>query len=449
MTFELPAIHDRVISLDVHSRQITVCALIVEETAISRLIHQQYGTFKRELSDMAQWILDLNPDRVVMESTGIYWMAPYEALEKVGIIPIVVNPRHVKSLKGHKTDISDAHRLALLARADLLKGSFVPPKKFRDLRILSRQRKNYVNQLASLKNRLQSLLTAIGVRLGTVVSDIHGKSARAMIKAIIDGKEPEAIILLASNRLKASKAELLDAVQANMTPQHKFVLADLMHRIEQAEAGIAEYEKQLLDGLEEERPYLEILQTIPGIGRVGAAMLLVEIGTDMSVFGKAKRAASWIGLSPGNNESAGKRKSGRTTKGNSYAKTLLVEFAHAARRTDSVFKAKFQSLVGRTGFKRAIIAVAHKILRTVFALLKNRVAYKDSSVDYEALVAKRNAPRWIRQLKKAGFLDKILEEYLREKAAKALFEEAKALREKEAGAPPDKEGAHLYTKVSA
>ena len=419
MAFDLPTIYDRVISLDVHSRQITACALIVEENSISRLIHQQFGTFKRELSEMAQWALELRPEAVVMESTGIYWIPPYEALEKVGIKPIVVNPRHVKALKGHKTDVSDSHRLALLTRADLLKGSFVPPKKFRDLRVLSRQRKKYVNQLASLKNRLHSTLSTIGVRLGTVVSDIHGKSARAMIKAIIAGKEPEAVILLASKRLKASKAELLDAVQANMTEPHQFVLEDLMLRIEQAEAGIAQYDQKLVEELVEERPYLEILQTIPGIDLVGAAMLLIEIGTDMSVFGNVKRFASWVGICPGNNESAGKRKSGRVTKGNVYVKTMLVEFAHAARRTDSVFKVKFQSLVGRIGFKRAIIAVAHKLLRTIFSMLKNREVYKDTTVDYEALIAKRNAPRWVRQLKKAGYFDQIAENAIREKEAKA------------------------------
>ena len=442
MAFDLPTIHNRVVSLDIHSRQITACALIVEENTIRRLIHQQFGTFKCELDEMVQWIQELRPDAVSMESTGIYWKAPYNALEKAGIIPIVVNPRHVKNLKGHKTDVSDSHRLALLTRADLLRGSFVPPKKMRDLRMLSRQRKKYVDQLVSLKNRLHSILTEIGVRIGTVVSDIHGKSARAMIKAIIDGKEPEVVIRLASNRLKASKEELFDAVQGDMTPWHKFVLTDLMQRIEQAEAGIAQYEKKLLEGLEEERPYLEILQTIPGIDRVGAAMLLVEIGTDMSVFGKDDRLAMWVGLCPGNNESAGKRKSGRTTKGNRHARSLLVEFAHAASRTASVFKTKFQSLRGRIGFKRAIVATAHKLLRTIFAVLKNRVVYRDSSVNYEALLAKRNAPRWIRELKKAGYLDKIVEDYLREK-------DAETFREKDAETFREKEGTHDRKKVGA
>ena len=238
-----------------------------------------------------------------------------------------------------------------MARAGLLRGSFVPPAKLRELRLISRQRQKLVGQLASEKNRLHKVLTDSGIRLGVVVSDLHGKSARLMVKAIIAGQPPEAIIKLASRRLKASREEIFDALQGEMTASHRFVLNELMQHIEYIEQCIARFDAQLLEGLQEQAPILALLQTLPGVDRIGAAMLIVEIGTDMAAFGSPDRLASWVGICPGNNESAGKRKSGRLRKGNTYVRRLLCEFAHAASRTQSTFQSKFQSLVIRKGYK--------------------------------------------------------------------------------------------------
>jgi transposase len=339
-----------------------------------------------------------------MESTGMYWKSPYAALEAVGIRAKVVNARHVKNVPGRKTDVADAHWLATLSRAGLLRGSFVPPAKLRQLRLIARQRQKLVSQLASEKNRLHKALTDGGIRLGVVVSDLHGQSARAMIKAIIAGQAPHEVVKLASRRLKASREEIFDALQGELTASHRFVLGELMDHIEEIEARIARFDARLLAELESERDVLALLQTIPGVDLMGAAMLLVEIGTDMAVFGNAERLASWVGICPGNNESAGKRKSGRVRKGNLYVRRLLCEFAHAASRTRSVFKSKFQSLVVRRGHKRAIIAIAHKILRTIFFMLARREHYRDSATDYEALSVRRNAPRWIKALTRFGFI---------------------------------------------
>ena len=243
-----------------------------------------------------------------------------------------------------------------------------------------------------------------GIRLGVVVSDLHVKSARAMVKAIISGQTPRVVLKLASTRLKASREEILDALQGDLTASHRFVLDELMHHIEEIEARIARFDARLLSELESERNTLALLQTIPGVDLIGAAMLLVEIGSDMDAFGSADRLASWVGICPGNNESAGKRKSGRVRRGNLYVRRLLCEFAHAASRTQSVFKSKFQSLLVRRGYKRAIIAIGHKILRTIFFMLKRREHYRDSATDYEALSVQRNAPRWIKALTKFGFI---------------------------------------------
>ena len=401
---ELVALYKRVIGLDIHQAQITACALIEEPDGSTRIEQRQFGGFKKDRRELAEWVASLFPDEVVLESTGIYWKSPYAALEAVGIRAKVVNARHVKNVPGRKTDVGDAHWLATLARAGLLRGSFVPPAKLRELRLIARQRQKLVGQLASEKNRLHKVLTDSGVRLGVVVSDLHGQSARAMVKAIIAGQSPQEVIKLASRRLKASREDIFDALQGDLTGSHRFVLDELMRHIEEIEARIARFDTRLLSELESERNALALLQTIPGVDLIGAAMLLIEIGTDMDVFGNADRLASWVGICPGNNESAGKRKSGRVRKGNLYVRRLLCEFAHAASRTTSVFKSKFQALVVRRGYKRAIIAIGHKILRTIFFMLQRREHYRDSAIDYEALSVQRNAPRWIKSLTKFGFI---------------------------------------------
>lgn len=401
---ELAALYKRVIGLDIHQAQITACALLEEPDGTMRIEQRQFGGFKRDRRELAHWVASLKPEEVVMESTGIYWKSPYAALEAVGIRAKVVNARHVKHVPGRKTDVGDAHWLATLARAGLLRGSFVPPAKLRELRLIARQRQKLVGQLAAEKNRLHKVLTDSGIRLGVVVSDLHGQSARAMVKAIIAGQPPHAVLKLASRRLKAAREEIFDALQGELTASHRFVLDELMRHIEEIEARIARFDARLLAELESEHNALALLQTIPGVDLIGAAMLLVEIGTDMDAFGSAERLASWVGICPGNNESAGKRKSGRVRKGNPYVRRLLCEFAHAASRTTSVFKSKFQSLLVRRGYKRAIIAIGHKILRTLFFMLKRREHYRDSATDYEALSVQRNAPRWIKSLIKFGFI---------------------------------------------
>jgi transposase len=401
---ELVALHKRVIGLDVHQAQITACAILEEADGTTRIEQRQFGAFKRDRRALADWAASLRPDEVVMESTGIYWKSPYAALEAIGIRGQVVNARHVKNVPGRKTDVGDAQWLATLARAGLLRGSFVPPMLLRELRLISRQRQKLVGQLASEKNRLHKVLTDGGIRLGVVVSDLHGQSARAMVKAIILGQAPNEVLQFASRRLKASREEIFDALQGELTDSHRFVLDELMRHIEEIEARIARFDVRLLDGLKGERNTLALLQTLPGVDLIGAAMLLVEIGADMDAFGTADRLASWVGICPGNNESAGKRKSGRVRKGNLYVRRLLCEFAHAASRTKSVFQSKFKSLIVRRGHKRAIVALAHKILRTIFFMIKRREHYRDSATDYEALSVQRNAPRWIKALTRFGFI---------------------------------------------
>lgn len=401
---DLIPLYKRVLALDVHHAKITACAIVEHEDGRQEVMRRDFGAFKRDRRALAQWALEIAPEVVVMESTGVYWKSPFAALEAVGIVACVVNARHVKAVPGRKTDMADAEWLATLARAGLLRGSFIPRADFRQLRLVSRQRQKLVGMLSAEKNRLHKVLVDAGIRLSVVVKDIHGQGARAMIKALLEGK-PMHEVLDAKGRLRASREELFEAVSTEqLTPTHCFVAKQISQHIEQIEQRIAEMDRYLLHGLQGWQPQLTLLQTIPGIDVQGAAMLLVEIGADMSVFGSAERLASWVGICPGNNESAGKRKSGRIRRGNAWVRRLLCEFAQAAARTRCALKAKFESLAVRKGRKKSVIALAHKMLRIIYAMLAGGVPYQDRNVDYEALTVARNAPRWIKMLRKHGFI---------------------------------------------
>lgn len=401
---EIAPMYKRVIGLDVHQAKISACAVIEQADGTLAVEHREFGGFKRDRRILAQWARECCPDVVVMESTGIYWKSPYAALEKIGIAAWVVNARHVKNVPGRKTDVGDAHWLATLARAGLLRQSFIPPADIRYLRLVARQRQKLGGMLSSEKNRLHKLLADAGIRLNVLVSDIHGQAGRAMVKALIEGKNAHEVLNLAG-RLRASREQLFDALQPEeLSGPHLFVLKEVMTHIEELEARMARFDQALIQGLEVWRPQLILLQTIPGIDLMGAAMLLVEIGTDMNSFGSAEKLASWVGICPGNNESAGKRKSGKTRKGNAWVRRLLCEFAQAAARSRCALKDKFAALNIRKGHKKSIVALAHKMLRTLFAMLKNNTPYQDKVVDYEALSVQRNAPRWIKMLVKHGFM---------------------------------------------
>jgi transposase len=401
---DITPIHKRVIGLDIHQNKVSACALAEQADGSVTVEQREFGGFKRDRKSLAQWVQSIVPDVVVMESTGIYWKSPYAALEKVGIAAWVVNARHVKTVPGRKTDVADAQWLATLARAGLVRASFIPPATVRHLRLIARQRQKLGGMLASEKNRLHKLLADAGIRLNVLVSDIHGQAGRAMVKALIAGL-PMSDILDRAGRLHATRAELFEALQPEeLSVQHLFVLTEVMAHIEYLETMMARFERTLLNGLKDWQPQLILLQTIPGIDAMGAAMLLVEIGPDMDSFGNAQRLASWVGICPGNNESAGKHKSGKTRKGNAWVRRLLCEFAQAAARSRCALKDKFATLAIRKGHKKSIVALGHKMLRIIYAMLSNGTPYQDRTVDYEALSVQRNAPRWIKMLTKHGFL---------------------------------------------
>jgi transposase len=402
---DLIPIHERVVALDIHQAVITACAIVADADG-ARIEERSFETFKRGLRALVDWCRQIKPEVVAMESTGVYWKSAHAWLERAGFKCLVVNAHHVRNVPGHKSDISDPRWLAMLTRAGILKPSFVPPEKLRRLRVVSRQRQKVVGMLAAEKNRLGKVLADAGIRLGVVVSDIHGKSGRAMTGALIAGATPEEALAFASPRLKTPPEEIAAALEGEISAEHAFVLREIRSHIVFLEQSIARLETHLVAGLDspEEKNALALLQTVPGIDRIGAAMLLVEIGTNMGLFSGSDRLASWAGMCPGNNRSAGKRKNERQRKGNTYVRRLLCEFVQAARKTACAFQAKHRALVIRRGFKRAIMACAHKMLRVIWAMLLRNQPYRDAAVDYEALSVRRNAPRWIKALKQFGYL---------------------------------------------
>ncbi len=392
------------VALDVHPHKLMVCVIHEDEPELIQVELREVGGFKRDQRTMAQWVVGFHPEVVVMESKGIDWKSPYAALEKAGLSPWVVNARHVKGVPGRKTDVCDAQWLATLARSGLLQGSFVPPAQFRELRVISRQMQKETGILAAEKNRLNKVLSEAGIRLSGVISDIHGKSGRAMIKGLIQGESPKQVLRYADKRLKATEEELIDALEGDLTDSHRFTLTQLLEHIEFIEAQISRYRQQLIAGLAPQQAIVQTLQTLPGMDEDAAAMLLVEISDDMEAFGSPNHLASWAGLCPANNESAGNRKAGKKRKGNPYVRRLLCEVAQAAAKTRSSLADQFKNWCARRGYKRALLALAHKLLRIVFFMIQCGEHYRDAKINYEELSVKKNAPRWIRMLKKYGYM---------------------------------------------
>jgi transposase len=295
--------------LDVHKGVVT-CTLLKEDSqGVLVKETREFPTFRRQLEELAGWLKSAEVELAVMESTGIYWKAVYEALEDAGLKVFVVNAMHVKKVPGRKTDVQDSEWLAELARCGLLRASFIPPKDLRQLRLLTRYRSKLSGYLAGEKNRLHKILDDCGVRLGCVVSDIDGVCARKMILALIEGKKgPEEIARLAHGRLKAKQPEIILALDGRMSDRHRFLLRRIESHIRWLEKQMGQIDSQVVAAMEPYRKEWELMQTIPGIDEIGAAMLLAEIGTDMTRFGSSDKLSSWAGMCPGNNETAGKKK---------------------------------------------------------------------------------------------------------------------------------------------
>ena len=313
-------------------RLLYVLTVLTEQADGSLSKHQrQFNGFQRDVREMVTWLQSLGVELVIMESTGIYWKSVYAALEAAGIPAHVVNARHVKNVPGRKTDIADSEWLAQLGRFGLVRPSFIPPKDLRELRLVSRYRQKLSQMQASEKNRLHKILDDAGIKLGAVVADIDGVSARAMIGGLIAGLPLDQLAEMAKGVLRHKREELALSLEGELTARHRFVLEQIEAHTRYLEAELARLDAYLIEAMEPYRDYWQLLQTIPGIDQIAAAMILIEIGDDLSAFANARHLASWAALCPGNHESAGKRKTGKTRKGNHAIRYLLCEAANAAR----------------------------------------------------------------------------------------------------------------------
>lgn len=400
------SIVQRCAGLDVHRRIVVATILIEQPDGSLKEETREFGTFRKYRRELAQWLKAKHIELTVMESTGVYFKAIYAELEAAGLKVQVVNARYVKQVPGRKTDVKDSQWLASLARCGLLKPCFIPTRDLRELRLVTRYRLKLQGQLASEKNRLHKVLDDAGINLGSVVSDINGVSAQLIIQGLIDGKPLKDLVQCAKGRLKAKKPEIEASLDGTLSNRHLFLLQHLQKHIRYLEQELLQIDTTLFEAMKPYQKQWELLQTIPGIDQISAAMMIAEIGIDMQQFGSPEKLASWAGMCPGNNESAGKKKRSSTRQGNRTIRRLLCESSHAARMSNCQFKGKYAGLVIRRGSKRSIVAVGHKILRVIYAILAESKPYRDPDIDYEALIVEKNASRWLKALKKYGFLPK-------------------------------------------
>jgi transposase len=391
--------------LDVHQATVVACLLMVRKDGRVQKQMRTFGTTTRELVCLREWLLSEGCTHLAMESTGVYWKPVYAILE--GALAIVVaNSQHVKKVPGRKTDVKDAEWLADLLCHGLLRPSFVPPKPIRELRDLTRYRRKLVESQAAERNRLLKLLETANIKLSSVATDVFGVSGRLMLRALIEGKAtPQEMAELAKRKLRNKIPQLELALEGRVEEHHRFLLKLQLERLESAEKDLETLEQRIQEKLKPYAAQLALLQEIPGVDWTLAAVIIAELGVDMSVFANVSQLTSWAGVCPGNNESAGKRKSSRIPKGNVYLKTALVEAANCAAKAKGTYlRDKFYRLKARRGYKRAAVAIAHKILVAIYHMLSQQVSYNDLGDLYLDKLNKNHLTRnLVHRLERLGY----------------------------------------------
>ena len=391
--------------LDVHQATVVACLLKVQKDGSVQQQKRTFGTTTRELLGLRDWLFSQGCTHLAMESTGVYWKPVYAVLE--GQLEIVVaNAQHVKKVPGRKTDVKDAEWLADLLCHELLRPSFVPPKPIRELRDLTRYRRKLVQSQAAERNRLLKLLESANIKLASVATDVFGISGRLMLRALIEDKaSPREMAELAKKKLRSKIPELELALEGRVEEHHRFLLKLQLDRLESVEKDLEVLEQRIQQKLEPYAAQLALLDEIPGVDWTLAAVIIAELGINMGVFENVSQLASWAGVCPGNNESAGKRKSSRIPKGNVYLKTALVEAAHSAARAKGTYlRDKFYRLKARRGYKRAAVAIAHKILVAIYHMLSQQVSYNDLGDLYLDKLNKHHLTRnLVHRLERLGY----------------------------------------------
>lgn len=398
-------LYERCAGLDVHKRNVLVCATTPDSQGQRHKERRTFSTMTPELLRMRHWLQDLGVTHVAMESTGSFWKPIFNILEGHMEV-LVVNAQHLKAVPGRKTDVKDAEWIADLLQHGLLRASFVPPAPQRELRELTRYRTRLVEERSRIINRLQKTLEDANLKLASVASDLMGRSARDMLAALLAGEvDPSALAQLARGRMRAKRDLLEQALQGLLKPHHRFLLSEQLADIDALDEAIEHMSAEIAQRLRPYEALLQRLETIPGIKRRLAEVILAEIGPDMSRFPSARHLASWAGMCPGNNESAGKRLSGKTRKGSPWLRSALVEAAHAAIHCkDSYLAAQYQRLVIRRGGKKATIAVGHTLLVIIYQLLSQDKDYEELGGNYfDEWDRQAVQKRLVRRLEKLGY----------------------------------------------
>ena len=401
----MEAILERVGGVDVGQATVVATVLVGAPHERPKKETRTFRTLTRELLEMREWFLAKGVTHVALEGTGIYWRPVYVLLEDAFDI-IVGNAHHIKNVPGRKTDVKDSEWLADLARHGLIKRSFVPPKPLRRVRDLLRYRRKLVESRATERNRLLKLLETANIKLASVVTDVFGVSGLLMLRALVEGRAtPSETAQLARGLLRKKVGDLELALEGRLEEHHRFLLNLQLRRLDQLDSDVALLDARIDEALSPYQEQRQLLEQIPGVSHILAAVLLAELGTDMSVFPSARHVAAWAGVCPGNNESAGKRKATSARKGNVHLRTALVEAAVAAsRKKGSYLRDKFHRLRARRGPKRAAMAIGHKILVAAYHMLSTGTSYKDLGASYlDGLDPRRVTRNLVRRLERLGY----------------------------------------------
>lgn len=401
----MEAIFRCVAGLDVHSATVAVCLRQVNELGKVSKVVRTFGTMTRDLLALGDWLAAEGVTHVAMESTGVFWKPIYNILEGQFQI-LLVNARHIKNVPGRKTDVKDCEWIAQLLQYGLLRGSFIPPQPQRELRDLTRTRAQLTHEMASVANRIHKVLEDANIKLGLVATDVLGVSGRKMIQALIEGETDRAKMAdMARGRLRNKIALLEEALLGRVTEHHQFLLKALMDHMVYLESQIERFNQRIEEAARPFEKAVTALISIPGYDRISAQSVIAEIGADMKPFPTQAHLCSWAHICSGNNESAGKRKSGATGHGNRWLRTMLVQVAWAAsHKKGSYFQAQYRRLAGRRGKKRAIVAVAHSILTVTYFILRDGRAYKDLGADHFDRISRDRIRRYhIKRLETLGY----------------------------------------------
>jgi transposase len=398
-------VHDCCAGLDVHKKTVVACVLVSQTTGKPRKEVCTFSTMTPDIVRMRDWLKALSVTHVAMESTGVFWKPIYNLLEG-HVELLLVNAQHIKAVPGRKTDVKDAEWIADLLRHGLLRPSLIPPAWQREVRDLTRARTSLSEERSRAINRLQKILEDTNIKLASVATDLMGASAQDMLHALLNGEtDPTRLAELARGNMRSKRALLEQALQGRLTEHHRFLIRQQLAHIQTLDREIEEFNREIAERFRPFEAIIERLSTIPGIKRRLAEVILAEIGTDMSRFPSARHLASWAGICPGNNESAGKRLTGRTRKGSPWLRTALVEAAQAAARCkDCYLSAQFHRLTIRRGGKKAIVALAHTLLVIVYHVLSEETDYQELGGNYfDQRDRQAIQKQLVRRLEKLGY----------------------------------------------